>query len=50
MFGGLPGGSPGPNAEGTWRGILFVFLLAAAGGVGFLYFFNELSKLSFYGI
>ncbi|MCB9854032.1 MAG: hypothetical protein H6819_13100 [Phycisphaerales bacterium] len=50
MFAGLPGGSPGPDAEGTWYGLLMIFLLSAAIGGGFLYFCHELSKLDFYGI
>jgi hypothetical protein len=49
MFGGLPGGSPGPNAEGTWISLLIMLILGCTLGAGFLYFANEFSKLTFYG-
>lgn len=50
MFAGLPGGSPGPNAEGTWYGLLMIFLLSAAIGAAVLYVCSELSKLNFQGV
>ena len=41
MFGGLPGGSPGPNATATWRGLLFVLLVTAVvlGGLTWMFLF-----------
>ena len=50
MFSGLPGGSPGPNAEGTWYGLVMIFLLSAAIGAAFLYVCHAFSTLSFYGV
>lgn len=32
MFGFLPGGSPGPNAEGSWKVVLFIFILVISPG------------------
>lgn len=29
MFRGLPGGSPGPNAQATWKTLAVAFIIAA---------------------
>ncbi|HPF38537.1 MAG TPA: hypothetical protein P5081_20945 [Phycisphaerae bacterium] len=50
MIGGLPGGSPGPNAEGDWIGLLIMFALGAIMGGGFLYAAYTLSQMSFCGV
>lgn len=47
----LIGGSPGPNAEGTWVGIVIVFVLCAAAGVAFLYVWKLAASMGgFYGV
>ena len=33
----LPGGSPGRNAQASWLGLIFLFLLAAGAGIAFLF-------------
>ncbi|MCG8409147.1 MAG: hypothetical protein MI923_28420 [Phycisphaerales bacterium] len=40
----LPGGSPGPNAEGSFKIVLLVFTLAAIGGGLFLWLWHSLES------
>ncbi len=44
----LIGGSPGPNAEGTWKVLVFVLVLALGAGIGFLHVWNYMSSMSLY--
>ena len=44
----LIGGSPGPGAEGTWKVLLFVLILALSAGIAFLYVWNDVSTMSLY--
>jgi hypothetical protein len=43
---GLPGGSPGPHAQGTWPILLVAFLLALAVAGGLVYLMINAAKLA----
>jgi hypothetical protein len=44
MFTGLPGGSPGPDAEGSPKTLLFMFVLALVAVGAMLWFFLRIAR------
>ena len=50
FFGGLPGGSPGPNAIGTWKSLFFMLILSLICGGLLLWFWSYAIRLCQLGV
>jgi hypothetical protein len=46
MFPGLPGGSPGPHATGTLKGLLFMLVLGLTAGALFCWLFIRAAEIA----